>query len=183
MTAPLDRLAARLSELRRQFDESFTRPLAAKAAPAHNLLTIVAGDERFALRLSELGGIHPYSKVTPLPEAAPSLLGIVGIRGCLLSVHRLASFVGAGRGAQDARWLLLPRGEEQLALAVEGIDAYLHVADSAIYPLTTRSGAADEYCIGMFVDGAIARPLLSMPALIAGIYRDAKVPPTRKEPR
>lgn len=166
-------LVERVAELRDQFDDAFTRPLESAEVPTQKLLAIVAGGSRFALRLDEIHGIFPLPAVTLLPDSPPGLLGIAGLRGRLISVHQLARLVGSGpdSGAGPLRWLVLPRSDDPLGLAIEGIDAYLSVPTAAIFPI--QGGAAADPCIAILTHGDVTRRLLSVPALVAAIRRTA----------
>ena len=182
MSQPTDRIARRLAELREQFDDSFTRPLAKAAAPAHKLLAIQAGEGHFALRLEESAGIHACPKVVPLPASSSALLGIVGVRGRLLAVYRLAALLGVPPGSLLPRWLVVARADEQVAFAVDNIEAYLHVGAADIYPRSAHTAAHDEFSRELLSYNASLRPVLSIAALVAAIRRQASAPPPSEEP-
>ena len=124
-------LAAQLGALREAFDASFAASLPGAPPPEEHLLAVRAGGAHLAVRVEDLAGVQQARQVTPLPGGAPGLLGLAGIRGRLLAVHDLGLLLGA-LGAlrarevgRQARWLLLPREDQSLALGVDALEGYL----------------------------------------------------------
>lgn len=175
MKGSVEDTARRLLHLRQQFDDTFTRPVQSDTVPAHKLLVVNAGEQRFALRLDECAGIHACPKLVPLPSPRVSLLGMVGVRGRLLVVYGLASVLRTTPGPRRPRWLLTPRADEQIALSIDGIDAYLHVPESALVPLAAPSELRDDFCREIIQQDGEARPVLSLAAVVAAIHREAAV--------
>ena len=176
----LPSLGSRLSELREQFDRSFARPLKSSDAATQNLLIVETAGTRLAVRLSEVAGLHAFPKLTPLPSTRPALLGLVGVRGRLLCVYRLATLLGLEHPARLPRWLLVCKAEDQLALAIDSIDAYLHVPQSALCPTKAPATVLDRFCPEILALGA-ARPVLSLAALTSAIRKEAAPRPPTKE--
>src|SRR5689334_19598094 len=112
MSAHGETLADKLAELRRAFDESFAAPAAHEDIALEDMLALEVGGGRFAVRVSELAGVHACRKMVALPGAIPGLCGVVGIRGKLVAAYRLADLIGAGVEPQGGRlrWLLLCDG-------------------------------------------------------------------------
>lgn len=176
MSPPADRFARRLAALRQQFDTSFAEPRITSAAPQHKLLAIQLGAGRFALRLEETAGIHACPKVVPLPAATNGLLGIVGVRGRLLAVYRLATLLGVDPGSAPLRWLVVARTDDQLAFAVDSIEAYLHVGEAELYPRTAHVAPGDEFYRELLSFDSSLRPVISISALVAAIRKQAHPP-------
>jgi chemotaxis signal transduction protein len=118
----LDRAAA----LRREFDEAFAAPAEA-AAGAVDLLALRVAGARYALRLSEIGGLHADRRIVALPGAPPELLGLAGLRGSLVAVYDLGAFLGAPRG-ENPHWVVLAWSDRTVGLAFEQLERYLRVA-------------------------------------------------------
>ena len=93
MTGP-DTVAERLAALREEFDGSFGQPVRPPDAEHAELLTLRAGDRRYALRLTQTSGLHPDRPVTPLPGPLPALLGVAGFGGTIVPVFDLAALLG-----------------------------------------------------------------------------------------
>lgn len=179
-----DSIALRLRELQHHFDESFARPQDTSTTFLHKMLAIQAGEGRVVVRLSEIGGIHACPPIVALPSPRPSLLGIVGVRGRLLAVYSLAALLRAPNAEVAPRWLLLPQESDQIALAVEGIDAFLNIESSALYP-GSSAGDGDALCPEILHYSSTSRPVLSIPRTVAAVQKDAEasIPaPATKEP-
>src|SRR4029079_15975388 len=108
-----------LLELRRSFDASFAAPVPERGAAPERVLALRAGATRLAVRLSDVAAIQRLPRRVALPDAPPGLLGLVGVRGRLVAVYRLARLLGSDAD-EDPRWLVLGRGDEPLGLALEG---------------------------------------------------------------
>jgi purine-binding chemotaxis protein CheW len=173
-------LSSRLIELREQFDRSFARPLRSGDAATQNLLIIDSAGTRLAVRLSEVAGLHAFPKLTPLPSTRPALLGLVGVRGRLLCVYRLATLLELEHPARLPRWLLVCKADDQLALAIDSIDAYVHVPQSGLSPASSPATVLERFCPEILTLGA-ARPVLSLAALTSAIRKEAAPRPPTKE--
>jgi chemotaxis signal transduction protein len=89
--AGLDR---RLEALRQAFDDSFALPALPQEVDQEDMLGIRMGSLHFAVRVSELAGVHAVRKIVALPEAVDGLLGVVGLRGRLVAVYDLSDLLG-----------------------------------------------------------------------------------------
>src|SRR2546422_10018774 len=85
--------------------------------PARELRLIFAGSSCFGVFADEIEAIVDWRTPTPLPAAPASVLGVVCIRGRMLTVLEVASLPGDGAAAGRSKLVAL-RGDEQLALAV-----------------------------------------------------------------
>jgi purine-binding chemotaxis protein CheW len=78
------------------------------------------------------------------------------------------------------RWLLVCRGDNQVALAIEGLEAYLRVSRALIHP------TQDEAVIGGHVrevlrQQELARGVLNVESILESIAQRARAVPQRKE--
>jgi purine-binding chemotaxis protein CheW len=93
------------------------------------VLTIRAGGETLALRMSEVTEVLQPRPLTRVPHAAPSLLGLVNLRGAVVPVLSLAALVGAtASSATEASRLVLMWPRAPVALLV---DAVIALADAS----------------------------------------------------
>ncbi len=69
---------------------------------------------------NEIATVAPWREPTPLPQAPPTVLGVVSIQGRMLTVLNLALLLdgSADSNYQAHQNILALRGDEQLALAV-----------------------------------------------------------------
>ena len=111
-----DELATMLAATRHAFDEGFALPPSPRASDAVAVLEVRIGPDRFALRLSELSGLHLRGTIVRLPAAVPALRGLAGIRSRVVPVFSLAELLGYGDAGSE-RWLALTGVDEPVALA------------------------------------------------------------------
>jgi len=120
-----------LARLRGDFDRSFAAPPPAAATALTDLLAIRVGGDPYAVRLADVSALVVDRQATPLPAAAPELLGVAGLRGLVVPVYDLATLLGYP-GAPAPRWLVLAAGTPPVALAFDGVDGHLRVPPEAI---------------------------------------------------
>ena len=80
------------------------------------LQLLFIGSRCFGVRAEEVEALADWHAPNPLPGAPPSVLGVVCIRGRMLTVLDIGSLFGEQE--KSAGWLVALRGDEQLALAV-----------------------------------------------------------------
>lgn len=77
-----------------------------------------AGSQCLGLFADDIESIADWRTPTPLPGAPPAVLGVVCVRGRMLTVLDASSLLGETGSATRARIVTL-RGDEQIALAVD----------------------------------------------------------------
>lgn len=159
-------LSERADELRRSFDSAFAAPLKDAARETVDCIGIRLGDERYAVRLSQIGGLHTDIRITPCPSTAPALVGIAGIRGTLAAVYDLAAMLGYA--PSPARWLVLANGAD-LALAFTAFEEHLSFEPAAI----AGSGGAQSrpYIAEIAQRRGQVWPIVDIDALVATIRK------------
>lgn len=143
MSQRLARMEELLAELRETFDAGFAVPRGEAPPPGRRLLAVRAGGVPLAAPLEDLAGVHAAQRIIPLPDSAPGLLGLAGIRGRVVAVHDLAAAIGAGALTGAPRWLLVAGGAEPLALAVDAVEGHLSLprGEGAEAPVIEHAGA------------------------------------------
>jgi chemotaxis signal transduction protein len=117
--------------LRRDFDEAFAAPASPITEPLEDLLAIRVGSDLYALRLSEIAGLHVGVKIVPVPSPVPQLLGIVGIRGMLVPIYDLAALLRYPPEA-NSRWFVLARAPQPVGFAFETFESHLQVSQASL---------------------------------------------------
>jgi chemotaxis signal transduction protein len=176
VTQSAEGLERRLAELRRAFDASFEEPARTQEIEHEDMLAIQIDGGRFAVRVGELAGVHACRKIVPLPGAQVGLLGLVGIRGRLVAAYRLADLIGPGSSDGRPRWLLICRPDNQLGLAIEGLDAYLRIPKADVHPVQGDE-TLGEHVIDVIRHGGVARGVLSVRSILGAITRRARGAP------
>jgi len=98
------------------------------------LQLIRAGSGHFGILADQIATIVDWRAPTPLPHAPKSVLGVVSIQGRMLTVLDLRRLTGGESASTDVtvdnhRNIVALRGDEQLALAVDGVGETVKIAD------------------------------------------------------
>ena len=104
-----------------------------KSEPVVRTLQLLqAGTFQFGIFADDVASIEAWREPAPLPQATESVLGIVSIKGRMLTVLDLARLpVGKAPSGDAARQHLIAlRGDEQLALAVDALGEAIKVNDA-----------------------------------------------------
>ncbi|HYQ01512.1 MAG TPA: chemotaxis protein CheW [Polyangiaceae bacterium] len=160
----------KLSELRREFDQSFARAAGAPLPSQLDFLTIVVAGDTYAIRLSEVQSLHADRKLVPAPSVLPELLGVCGFRSVLTPVYDLAQLLGYGSG-QAARWLVVAEGALPIAFAFGNFGSHLRVP---LENVSAPESAGTATLGGAVQSDGITRPLLHLPSLVEGIAQRIK---------
>jgi chemotaxis signal transduction protein len=164
-------LAQRAAGLREAFDRSFAAPARPEPRPLLGLLAIRSGGQAYALRVSEVAGVHTQRPVTPLPGGHPGLLGLAGLRGVLVAVYDLGAVLG-GSAAISPRWLVVAAGAGDVAFAIDALDSHVRVDPDALARSTSATPAtgADAYRGWPVVRiGDLTRTVVSVPYLVESV--------------
>ena len=149
--------------MRREFDRSFALPPPVAETDTGQLLAIRIGAQPFALRLSEITGVHADKKLTRVPGSTPTMLGIVGFRGAITPVYDFAALMGHRR-TDAPRWLVVAKAA-QVALAFDGFEGQLRVAPDAIKPQQAH-GAGNAFTRDFVQAESLLRPIVSLELVI-----------------
>jgi chemotaxis signal transduction protein len=169
MSAPT-RLAQRASELRLAFDRSFAEQEAAMPPAQLDLLAIQVAGHGYVLRLAEVASLHADRKVVPVPSPRRELLGLVGVRGLTVPVYDLRQLLGHEPG-QATRWVALVRAATPFAVAFEKLETHLRVEQSGVLAAPPGDSPSHPLLSGSVGTAMGPRPLIDLPALVAGVTR------------
>jgi chemotaxis signal transduction protein len=91
----------------------------------------------------EVTAVVEWSEPTPLPFAPASVLGVVSVQGRMFTVLEIGGILGASVKA-NRQLIVVLRGDEQLAIAVDATDPVLEIDLAEIDGSTSRliSGTA-----------------------------------------
>jgi purine-binding chemotaxis protein CheW len=134
---------------------------------AREVRILFVGSRRLGILANEIDTIADWRKPTPLPGAPKTVLGVVAIRGRMLTVLDVAELIGEIASATRTRLVSL-RGDEQLALAV---DRTGEVIRFGLDELKT-SDETSRLILGEIADGSESISILNVneifPAAIRG---------------
>ncbi len=117
----------------------------AERAPGRELVLAQVGVWNIGVFADEIERVHSWRAPVPLPHAPPAVLGVVSVRGRMLTVLDPATLLGterAGRAFRSASSIIVLRGDEQLALAVNHVDRTIEVYPDEIAPPADDESAA-----------------------------------------
>jgi chemotaxis signal transduction protein len=164
---------------RSAFDRSFAETRGTQAEAMEDLLAIRVGGDPYAVRVLEIASLHVDRRVIALPSRAPTLLGLVGLRGAMAPVYDLRTVLGYPAGPVP-RWLLLVRTPDLVGLAFDLFESHVRATAASIARAgdgTARSQFANS--VVCLADGV--RPLLHTPSLIEAITKQSVLDNPAKE--
>ncbi|MGA1840468.1 MAG: chemotaxis protein CheW [bacterium] len=119
------------------------------------VVEFLLANERYALELDFIREIYPLKEFTSLPCTPDFVLGIINIRGQILSIIDLKKFFGLPeKGFTDLdRILILRSKEKEFGILADEILGVRSIPISNIQPsLPTLSGIKDKYLKGVTGD-------------------------------
>jgi chemotaxis signal transduction protein len=160
--------------LRKLFDESFAAAAASTTERLENLIAIRVGADPYALRLSEIAGLHAGRKIVSVPSPVAQLLGIVGLRGMMLPVYDLAALLRYP-SAPSPRWMVVTGGSQPVGFAFETFEVHVQVPEeSAANGEDEGPGNATSrpHLRGAVRAAGALRPIIHMASLVEIIRND-----------
>jgi chemotaxis signal transduction protein len=140
----------------------------------HDLVPFVAGNKLFAVFADHVDGTAEARTVVALPNAPPAVLGLVCLRGRMLTVlDAVAILTGeAFLWPTTLPHVLGLRGDEQLALAAQSCRDTITIAASDIEPLTrTYDNGFESAALGLTRYAGEEITVLRMDNLFAAALR------------
>ena len=113
----------------------------------------------------EIESIADWRIPAPLPNSPAGVLGVVCLRGRMLTVLGASTLVG-GKATENRKIVAL-RGDEQIALAVEQVDEIIDVAPDDLQTPNAR----DSVILGVIADGGRSIRVLDPKQLFAMAMR------------
>jgi purine-binding chemotaxis protein CheW len=164
-------LRERLAEFERRIDRNFapapeeqetrlmarTREWARRVEDAHpdrliELLCFTLGEEVYAVETEHVGVVLPLPHFTPLPGTPPFVLGIVSVRGHVVSVLDLRVFFELPiEGLSDKNYLVVLRNQDmEFGLLADRIQGIVQMPrDDLQAGLANLTGIRASYLLGV----------------------------------
>lgn len=161
-------LERRAIELRTAFDRSFALPPHQETLEVDDLLAVRVSGDLYAIRLRDISGVVARRTIVAVPAAAPGLLGVAGIRGDIVPVFSLSSFLGYGDDHEAPTWTVLCGGEHPIALGFAELEGYLRLPRSAVHADEASQGKRN-YVKDVVATETAARPVIAVPNIITDI--------------
>jgi chemotaxis signal transduction protein len=123
------------------------------ARERREVVVVRAGGRWLGVFSEEVAGVESGKAPTPLPHAPEAVMGIVSVRGRILTLLDPLPLLGESRagvsGSVQPNFILALRGDEQLALAVDSAGQLREILMAEIEPPV---GAAAAVARGTFQD-------------------------------
>jgi purine-binding chemotaxis protein CheW len=117
--------------------------------PQH--IVFMLGDVECALPADAVQGVERVSDIAPVPNTLPWVLGIVHLRGSILSVIDLRSFFGipAHQVTQRSRLLVVTKRDMTIGMVVDGVTEMrpLRPDEVAMAPAAPMPAWAEAYAV------------------------------------
>ena len=140
----------------------------------HDLVPFVAGDKGFAVFADQVDGTAEAKAPVPLPNTPPAVLGVICVRGRMLTVIDPIALLTGETFSWPARLpsVIALRGDEQLALAAHNCRDTITIAASDIQPVTRKNDDGSESAaLGITVHGGEEITVLRADNLFAAAVR------------
>ena len=134
------------------------------------LLIVRAGARLLGVFADEAGSVTKWLEPTPLPGAPVAVLGVVSIRGLMLTLLDPLQLLGESsvqEGSPRPAFIVALRGDEQLALAVDHALRIDEIFADEIEPLARRSAEGAGVLSGVIQSGGELVAVLDTKELFA----------------
>lgn len=138
-------LAERASLLARE-------PAAAERGECVEAVEFLLGGERYAIESSFVGEVHPLKELTPLPGTPPFLLGLMNMRGKILSIIDIRRFfeLPEREGGALGKVIILHDAAMEFGLLADAIVGVCTIPLRLLQPpLPTQAGIRADYLKGV----------------------------------
>jgi len=150
-----------LDDILRQRAESLAAEQAQSADEMHDdVLLFSLGEESYGVRIGQVREIYNEYAITPIPCVPDFIVGVINIRGEIVSVTDLSKLMGAGGAVEPESEgeqppvIVVAEGPVCTALMVDAIGAIVQIARGAVEPpLAVADKVQSEYVAGEFYTG------------------------------
>ena len=138
-----------------------------------DLLSFSAGNRTFAVPVHEVEATAEKKRPAVLPNSPPAVLGIVCVRGRMLTMLDPVCITSGERleWPPELPGLIALRGDEQLGLAAEAIGETITIAAADIRPAGSDENAANGVLSGVARYGGEEITVLRVEALFGAAVR------------
>ncbi len=115
------------------------------------------GGRELAIKAEYLQGVERLGDITPVPNVASWINGVINLRGSIASVVDLRAFLDIERLPYNplTRLLSVQCNEMAICLIVDGISEMLLIPDTAVTSLTTRQANIPAWAAPYVSAGAV----------------------------
>ena len=150
---------ARTSLKKREGRVAMRRAEGRAGKPRAEYLSFVLAGDVYGVPIARISEILKPPPLTEVPRAKSTVMGIVSVRGRLVTVIDLRRRFRVAESPIDARTriLLVERDEEQIGLLVDEVLQVYRLADTEIEPANVLGGDQPAHIVGIGrpVDGGV----------------------------
>jgi purine-binding chemotaxis protein CheW len=115
-----------------------------QSAAGRELISFQIGQQEFCVDITSVREIRGWTPATPVPHAPAFMLGVINLRGAVMSVIDLGARLGMETSAPTARHVIIvaKMGEHSVGLVVDAVCETFAVRPEQIQPLPDLGGEA-----------------------------------------
>ena len=132
---------------------------------ALEVLEFILANERYAIESIHIREVYPMREFTQIPGTPPFVLGLINVRGQILSVIDIRRFFDLPvKGLSDLnRVMVIETPRMELGILADRIVGVLHVPQGELQPaLPTMTGIRAEYLRGITREGLVVLDVQKM---------------------
>ena len=130
--------------------EADVAPTTGDEPQLRDLFSFSAGEATFAVFAEDVEATGEHSRAAKLPNAPPAVLGIVSVRGRMVTTLDPVALTNGGRREWPGELpcVVALRGDEQLALAADSLGETITIASADIEP-NVETGDSNQAILGI----------------------------------
>jgi purine-binding chemotaxis protein CheW len=115
-----------------------------QSAAGRELISFQIGQQEFCVDITSVREIRGWTPATPVPHAPAFMLGVINLRGAVMSVIDLGARLGMQTSPPTARHVIIvaKMGEHSVGLVVDAVCETFAVRPEQIQPLPDLGGEA-----------------------------------------
>lgn len=143
--------ASARSVLKKRAESLAAPPMDEQEYEGIQAVVFTLGGERFAFESAYLSEVCPATEIVPVPCTPPFVLGIVSLRGEMVSIIDLRKFFELpDRGISDMnRLMVLSSGMMRFGVLADTVEGVRVLKAEELKKLPTLSGVREEYLVGV----------------------------------
>ncbi|GAC1382687.1 MAG: hypothetical protein NVS4B7_04150 [Ktedonobacteraceae bacterium] len=147
--AALQSQLAQITQSRQQLSESGAPAAQPNIVVGEQYLVFTLLERECALRADHIQGVERLIDVTPVPNIAPWVRGVINLRGSIASVVDLRTFLNMEQLPYNPRTRLLSvhYNEMVICLVVDGVSDMVPISDTAITNLSARQTTIPQWAM------------------------------------
>lgn len=150
---------------------------AAEAEEVRRVVVFRVGRELHACDVLLVEEVVSRTRVHPLPDVPPGVLGVIRLRGALVPVLDVAPLLDLRLEAGPTPAVLVVETPEgRVGIAVDQVRDVASIPASAVQPAPTRAGESDEHVLGVARVGDALVTLLDLAGILRNITLSLREP-------